>query len=149
MAAAVTPATRIRASSDCSSTASGVVCPAAVPSSPIRYWIVPMRPVLWPAARSMDSTRKDVVVLPLVPVMPTRVRAREGWPKNAAASRPSASRADGTRTRGASPPGSGSAPSATTATAPRASASPMYRRPSCLRPGTATKRPPGLTLRES
>ena len=51
MAAAVTPASRIRASSDWSSTASGVVWPAASRASPIRYWIVPISPVRWPAPR--------------------------------------------------------------------------------------------------
>ena len=120
----MTPRSTISASSDCSSTASGVVCPAGRASVPMRYWTVPMRPVVRPPWRSERIDEKDVVVLPLVPVMPMTVSAREGWPivgvgqarerfargrhEHAAARRCRSSR---------------SAPSSTTAVAPRASAS--------------------------
>ena len=75
-----TPAATISASSAWSSSASGVVWPAGRASSPSTYWIVPMTPVARPRARRSASTRYEVVVLPFVPVMPTTVSARDGWP---------------------------------------------------------------------
>ena len=59
------PAARKPSRRSCSSGASGVVC---VPDS------VPMTPVGRPAARRIDASRWVVVVLPLVPVMPTTLQ---------------------------------------------------------------------------
>ena len=75
-----TPFSRMRASIASSSIASGVVCPAVIASSPIRYWIVPITPVSPPRARNNASTRYDVVVLPFVPVIPTTASDRDGCP---------------------------------------------------------------------
>ena len=80
IAAPPTPTRTIRASSACSSRASGVVWLAVSTWSPTRYWIVPMTPVGRPPAPSRASTSSDVVVLPFVPVMATTVSRREGWP---------------------------------------------------------------------
>ena len=74
-----TPRARMAASIVSISSASGVVWPAGRISSPTTYWIVPRIPVAPPRTRSSASTRYEVVVLPFVPVMPTSVRAREGW----------------------------------------------------------------------
>ena len=142
------PRSRISASIPWSSSASGVVWCAGRRSSPSTYWIVPITPVASPRARSNASTRYDVVVLPFVPVMPTSVRARDGWPYQADARRASDARAAGTSTCATDRPATGS-PSVTTSVAPRRTASGMKRRASCLNPGTATKQPPGSTRRES
>ena len=48
--------------------------------SPTRYWMVPITPVGRPPAPRSASTGSDVVVLPLVPVMPITVRRRDGCP---------------------------------------------------------------------
>ena len=54
---AVTPRSRITASSACTSVASGVVRAVATTSSPTRVPTVPMTPVTCPAARNPASTR--------------------------------------------------------------------------------------------
>ncbi len=51
---------------------SGVVFGAFLRSPASRYSIVPINPVTNPASRKIESIRKDVVVLPLVPVMPVK-----------------------------------------------------------------------------
>ena len=81
MATPATPASTMRARRHCSSSASGVVWLAVSRSSPIRYSMVPIRPVGPPRVRRRASTRIEVVVLPFVPVIPITVSAREGWPK--------------------------------------------------------------------
>jgi hypothetical protein len=48
------------------------------------YSMVPTSTVLRAAALSSASSRKAVVVLPLVPVMPVAASLRSGWPKKAA-----------------------------------------------------------------
>ena len=53
-----------------------------------------------PAASKIDASRYEVVVLPLVPVMPTSTRSSLGLPKNAADSAASASRASETCSHG-------------------------------------------------
>ena len=73
MATPRTPPSRMCASIDWRSRASGVVWLAGRVSLPSTYWIVPITPVARPRACSSASTRYDVVVLPLVPVMPTSV----------------------------------------------------------------------------
>ena len=78
MAHAASPASRIRANSSCSSTASGVVCRRASARPPTRASMVPMSPHCRPAASSIARIRNDEVVLPLVPVTPTTARSREG-----------------------------------------------------------------------
>ena len=70
----------MRASSPCSSSASGVVWPALSTCAPTRYSMVPITPVGRSPAASSASTSSEVVVLPLVPVMPTTVSRREGCP---------------------------------------------------------------------
>src|SRR5438132_181329 len=75
-----TPRSRMCASIACRSSASGVVWLAGRVSSPSTYWIVPITPVARPCARSSASIRYEVVVLPLVPVMPTSASWRDGWP---------------------------------------------------------------------
>ena len=73
-----TLAARISASIASISSASGVVWFAGRVSAPTTYWMVPMIPVRSPRARRSASTRYDVVVLPLVPVMPTSVSEADG-----------------------------------------------------------------------
>ena len=59
--------------------------------------MVPKRPLGGPRARTIESTRKLVVVLPLVPVMPTSCSFSAGRPKKFAAMIASALRASATR----------------------------------------------------
>ena len=68
------------ASSACRSVASGVVSALSAVTSPIRVSTPPISPVRWPAARSPDSSRYVVVVLPLVPVTPISSSCPDGWP---------------------------------------------------------------------
>ena len=65
------PASTMRRSRVWVSMGSGVVRRLGMVSSPIIEQTVPIRPVLTPAASMMAFTRKLVVVLPLVPVMPS------------------------------------------------------------------------------
>ena len=69
--------------------------------SPYSTPIVPITPVLRPAASSIDRSMNAVVVFPFVPVMPIIVRSRAGWPKNSALSSASASRVFSVRMTGA------------------------------------------------
>jgi hypothetical protein len=68
--------------------------------------MVPMVPTRRPAASSPASTRKAVVVLPLVPVMPNIVIRSAGWPKMRAETRAIAGRSRSATTIGtpATPP---------------------------------------------
>ncbi len=111
-----------------------------------RTLTVPMTPGLRPAASSIDSSRKVVVVLPLVPVTAIKSSA-PAPPKRLAAITPSARRALPTRTT--TPGNGGAGPSITSARAPRAATSGTNWRASSLVPGTATNRSPGCTWRES
>ncbi len=88
------PAATISASSACSSSASGVVLRFSLAdrSSPMPTSTVPISPGRQPAARSMASARKAVVVLPSVPVMPITCRRRDGWSYQASAASARASR---------------------------------------------------------
>ena len=79
------PASTMRRSSVCVSMGSGVVRRLGMVSSPIIEQTVPIRPVLMPAASKMLLTRKLVVVLPLVPVMPSIISFSAGRPKYSAA----------------------------------------------------------------
>ena len=108
--------------------------------------IVPMLAALWPSADQICRVKAATEVLPLVPVTAAIVAGWRG--KNFAAASASARRTLGTWTS-ATPSGSASARSAITATAPAASACGTKAAPSCLVPGTATNRKPGLTARLS
>ena len=73
------PGRASRAEHRCSSSASGVVgSPARLARRAHVLDRADRRPA--PAAGQEASARYEVVVLPFVPVMPTSVRAREGWP---------------------------------------------------------------------
>ena len=101
-----------------------------------------------PAASKIDRSRYAVVVLPLVPVMPTTWSDPLGWPDTRSASTASARRASGTTTHGTlKPPGSGA--SATTATAPRATACAANCVPSLFWPRSATNTEPFVARLES
>ena len=89
-----------------------------------------------------------MVVLPLVPVVPTTTSSRLGCAHATAASAASAARASGTVIQGKLNP-DGAAASATTATAPRRAASSANVTPSYRCPLTATNRSPGAIFRES
>src|SRR6516225_9333215 len=69
--ASVHPASSARAKIWFNSRASGVVCGDRMMSSPTRYSTVPRRADLRRSERSIALTRNVVVVLPLVPVIPT------------------------------------------------------------------------------
>ena len=58
---------------------SGVVRFDTTRSPATRVSTVPTIPVTRPAARMIESSRYVVVVLPLVPVIPTRSMLRLGW----------------------------------------------------------------------
>ena len=78
MTAAVTPRSSAAANSACRSVASGVVRTLSTTTSPNRVSTVPIRPVVRPAARSPDSIRYAVEVLPAVPVIPMTAAGRSG-----------------------------------------------------------------------
>ena len=59
--------------------------------------MVPNSPLWWPAARRIESSRKLVVVLPLVPVIPISASFSAGRPKKFAPIVASAFRASATR----------------------------------------------------
>ena len=75
-----TPASTMRRRRVWVSMGSGVVRRLGTVSLPIMEQTVPIRPVLMPAASMMDFTRKLVVVLPLVPVMPSIISFSAGLP---------------------------------------------------------------------
>ena len=58
----------------------GVVVTAARLPLGVRYPVVPIRPVVCPAARRIESTKNAVVVFPFVPVTPTSCSASAGCP---------------------------------------------------------------------
>ena len=91
---------------------------------------------------------QTVVLFPSVPVTPSTVSRREGWPWKAAAAGERARRGSATRAP-AVPGGSSTCPACSTAAAPRRSASPMKQWPSVCTPGRAANRKPGSTARES
>ena len=66
--------------SACVSIGSGVVNSEGIASSPIMEQTVPISPTLQPASSKMDLSRKLVVVLPFVPVMPIRRTRIAGCP---------------------------------------------------------------------
>jgi hypothetical protein len=80
MTTAVTPRSAAAASMACRSVASGVVRTLSTTRSPSRVSTVPISPVVRPAARSPDSTRYAVEVLPAVPVIPIIVSRAVGSP---------------------------------------------------------------------
>ena len=80
MATSVTPRSRITASRDCISGASGVVKPVLISASPTMVATVPMSPFTRPAAARPARMRNVVVVLPLVPVTPSIRSPRDGVP---------------------------------------------------------------------
>ena len=104
-----------------------------------------MLPVV-PAAFSRWRIRPVVVVFPLVPVTPTRVSRRAGWPNHAAPSTRAARRPSRTRISGTPDP---EAASTTTALAPRPTASGTKRCPSACEPRTARYTEPGPAERLS
>ncbi len=61
-----------------SSIGSGVVWVTGRISSPIWQWMLPINPVGILAASVMERIKKDVVVFPLVPVIPIKRRALDG-----------------------------------------------------------------------
>ena len=148
MAHAPLPASAISRSSAWTSGASGVVCDASRRSPPMRYPTVPSNPQRMPAASKTDAIRYAVVVLPLVPVIPTTASSWLGWRKNAAAATASASRASSTDVHGTGTPG-GAASSEITASAPRSMAWRANVAPSARSPFMATNTCPGTTRRES
>lgn len=75
--------------------ASGVVSALGMSAPSMRIPMVPISPAVRPAARSADSMRYVVVVLPDVPVTPTTVTRSDGFPYTAAASPPSTPRGPG------------------------------------------------------
>ena len=95
-----------------------------------------------PAASSRWRTRNAVVVLPLVPVMPTTRSSAVGSPWKRAAAGPIAARTSGTSTSGTPRP---SGRSHTSAAAPRSTASGAKSWPSARKPGTQKNSVPGRT----
>ena len=96
-----------------------------------------------PAASSTSRTRKAVVVLPLVPVIPTTRSSAVGSPWKRAAAGPIAARTSSTTTSGTPRP---SGRSHTSATAPRSTASGAKSWPSAVKPRTQKKSVPEETL---
>ena len=107
-----------------------------------------MRPHWMPAASKIDPSRYDVVVLPLVPVMPTRISRSLGSSWKIADSAASARRASGTCTHSAET-SAGAADSDNVAIAPRPMASRAKPVPSAFTPRSATNTEPARALRES
>jgi len=68
-----TPRSSITAKRACRSADSGVVRTLLMVSAPMRVSTVPISPVTAPRACSAESSRYAVVVLPLVPVIPSMV----------------------------------------------------------------------------
>ena len=109
---------------------------------------VPMTPAGRPAAARIDPTNCVTVVLPLVPVTPTRSRVRSGWPQKAAATWAMAGR---------TVPGAtctwvtarSTKCSHSSEVAPRDTASAAWRCPSVRSPGTQQNRAPASTRRLS
>jgi len=131
--------------------ASGVVRTASRVSPPTTFWMVPSMPVRTPAASSTSRMRKALVVLPLVPVMPTIFRRAVGSPCRAAAAGAIAARTSGTSTcgTGGEPGSSATTWSTTSAAAPSRAASSAKSWPSRVKPVTQKKTVPSPTVRWS
>ena len=143
IAQALSPASTIARKVACRSIASGVVRSTSSSRPPTTRLTVPSSPQRRPAASSRWRTRKAVVVLPFVPVMPTTSSSAVGWPWKRAAAGPIAARTSSTTTSGTPSP---SGRSHTSAAAPRATASGAKSWPSERNPGTQKKSAPGVTL---
>ncbi len=74
------PASAICRNCACRSMLSGVVCFTSATWPPIRDSTVPSSAGRSPAASSTEYIRKQVVVLPLVPVTPITSSSWLGWP---------------------------------------------------------------------
>src|SRR4051812_13673331 len=134
------PTSTIRRNVACSSRLSGVVWLTFSTTPPIRCSTVPSRPGRRPAASRMAYIRKAVVVLPLVPVIPTTSSCALGRPKKASAATASALRDDETSSWGTS---RGRNRSTASATAPRSTAISAKSCPSARNPGTPPGAAPG------
>src|SRR4051812_9029913 len=146
MAQATSPPSTIARNAPWRSIASGVVRTPVSSRPATTVLIVPSSPQGRPAASSSPRTRKAVVVLPFVPVMPTTSSSAVGSPWKRAAAGAIAARALSTRTSGTPRP---SGRSTTSAAAPRSTAAGAKSWPSAVNPGTQKKRNPGSTLRLS
>ena len=143
---AASPPARICANSRWRSIASGVVRTTGRSSPPTTEVTVPISPVRIPPASSRSRTRKAVVVLPLVPVIPTVRSAAVGSPWKRAAAAAMATRTSPTTTCGT---GRSSSWVTTRPAAPRATASGAKSWPSRVKPGTQKNSVPGSTRRLS
>ena len=97
---AESPASSIRLKVASRSIASGVVRTTSSSTPPTTCFTVPSRPERRPSASRISRSRKAVVVLPLVPVIPAIVSEAVGSPKKRAAIGAIAARASATRTCG-------------------------------------------------
>ena len=143
------PASTMRASSSCSSSASGVVLRSSFGtiSSKMPIWTVPIWPGCHRQPHSISAARATTVDLPSVPVTPMTVSFSLGRPNHASAASARAYRLFATTSCGTD--ASASSRSTTTAIAPFAIASEAKSCPSTWTPGTAKKSAPGVTARES
>ena len=130
------------------SEASGVVRTASSLFSPIRYSTVVNIAAFCPAASAKAKQRYVVVVLPFVPVIPTRSSLCEGSPYTTAAARASALRASVTFSH-APAKSAGGSNSEIIPAAPRRITSSTNRCPSTVEPLIATNNVPSLAARES
>ena len=128
------------------SIASGVVRTVGRCSPATTEVTVPSSPHWRPAASSSERTRKAVVVLPFVPVIPTTGSRAVGSPWKRAAAIAIAARTSSTCTSGTPRP---SGRATTSAAAPRATASGANSWPSRVKPGTQKNSVPGSTARLS
>src|SRR5829696_1374064 len=146
MTQARSPPCSMRRKVRCRSIASGVVRSTSSSTAPTTCLTVPSSPDWIAAASSTSRSRKAVVVLPFVPVIPATRRSAVGSPLNRAAIGAIAARASATTIWGTS---SSSSRSTTSAAAPLSTAAPAYSCPSALPPTTQKKRVPGSTTRLS
>ncbi len=109
---------------------------------------VPITPVGVPAWLRIERTRWVTVVLPLVPVTPTMVMAREGWPLKVAATEAMAGLTPPAATRTWVTSRSRNR-SHSSDVAPAVTAGAACRWPSVRSPGTQQNRAPGTTRRLS
>ena len=135
-------AATICAKQRCSSIASGVVLTVASRLPPMICSTVPISPVCLPDASSNARVRKAVVVLPLVPVMPTICSCSVGLPLSRAAIGAIAARTSSTTTSGTPSP---SSRSVSKAAAPRATAEAAKSWPSRSKPETQQNSVPDST----
>src|SRR3954462_503897 len=146
IAQASSPAASISANVACSAIASGVVRSVACSTPPTTCETVPSRPHRRPVASSSPRTRNAVVVLPLVPVMPTTGSRAVGSPWKRAAAGAIAARTESTTTS-STPQFRGR--STTSGPAPPAIAAGAGACPSRVKPGTQKNSVPGPTSRVS